>query len=370
MSPPRLLAVVGDATRESTWSGIPRHLLEAARPRGFLKGGLALDPQRLRARRALWNLGQLLTTGERGGYQYTRGFLEALWAQRAVEAEGAEILSHFPLLPPPSARVRGVSFFIDATLRQNFEDYGLAAVVSARVQADTLAREREQYERADRVVCMSRWAARSVVERYGIPAAKVHVVRAGANLDEAAVAALPPRGPLDRGELRLGFVGKDWRRKGLPFLLEVAEALEARGQKARVLAIGPVAAELPGHRLLEPLGFFDKTRDLPRLAAAVRRTHFGCLFSKAEALGISTLEFLRLGVPVAGFDVGGIPDCIDPAVGLLAPAGASAAEVAGGLLDLWEPMRYERLLAEVGGRAGELTWDRTVAGLQALWPPA
>ncbi|MFT3913260.1 MAG: glycosyltransferase family 4 protein [Anaeromyxobacteraceae bacterium] len=362
--------MVGDATREATWSGIPRHLLEAARPRGFLQGGLALAPERLRGRRALWNLGQLLTTGERGGFQYTAGFLDALWAQRAGEAEGAEILTHFALLPPESARVERMSCYIDATLRQNFEEYGLAAIVSSRVRADALARERAAYERAERVVCMSRWAARSVVEAYGIAAAKVHVVRAGANLDEVAVASLPPHGPVDRSELRLGFVGKDWRRKGLPFLLEVAEAIEARGQRVRVLALGPSPADVPAHRLLEPLGYFDKTRDLARFATAARRAHFGCLFSFAEALGISTLEFLRLGVPVAGVDLGGIPDCIDAGVGLLAPAQATPGAVAIGLLDLWEPMRYDGLLAAVRARSGELTWDQAVTRLQALWPRA
>jgi glycosyltransferase involved in cell wall biosynthesis len=367
MSTRRLLAVVGDATQEGTWSGIPRHLLEASRPRGFLHGGLALDPRRLRLRRALWNAGQLLLTGQRGGFQYTPGFLERLWGQRADESEGAEILAHFPLLPPPSARVAGVSYYIDATLRQNFEDYGLASRVTRRVLASALAREREQYQRAERVVCMSRWAARSVVEAYGIPGDKVHVVRAGANLDEAAVASLGPAPPSDRSELRLGFVGKDWRRKGLPFLLDVADALERQGQPARVLAIGPAASDLPAHRLVEPLGFLDKVRDLPAFARVVRRAHFGCLFSRAEALGISTLEFLRLGVPVAGFAVGGIPDCIDEGVGHLALPDSSPAKVAGALLDLWQPMRYDTLLAEVNRRAEGLTWDHTVTRLQALW---
>ena len=47
----------------------------------------------------------------------------------------------------------------------------------------------------------------------------------------------------------------------------------------------------------ERWGSFDKSRDLPRFVEVVRSFHFGCLLSNAEALGISTLEFLATGRP-------------------------------------------------------------------------
>ena len=48
----------------------------------------------------------------------------------------------------------------------------------------------------------------------------------------------------------------------------------------------------------------------------IRSWHFGCLFSSAEAYGISNLECLRLGVPVLARRVGGIPDTVPEGLGL------------------------------------------------------
>ena len=365
MSGRRLLAAVGDVTDRATWSGTPYHLLSAAVAAGFLQGGLGLCPAALGRRRLLWNLGTLLKTGRWGGYQYSEAFLERLFAQ-AGALDDTEILSHFPLLPPPGF-AGSVSFYIDATLKQNFEDYGLGRRLSRRVTEGAVQRERDAYQRAQHIVCMSHWAANSVRTDYGIAVDKIHVARPGANLDELALANLPTKEPPPRSVLRLGFVGKDWRRKGLPLLLSAAERIQAKGQPVRVIAVGPSARELPSHPLLEPVGFVDKLRGLSRFVEVIRGSHFGCLLSRVEALGISTLEFLRLGVPVVGLAVGGIADCITPDVGLLLPPESTPDALAGAFLDAWTPTCYERLCEAARARAPEVTWTLTVRRLEAIW---
>jgi len=56
--------------------------------------GLPLDPTgwRWNARRAAWNLAQILRGDRRGGFQYSEGFLERLWAsvQERLAGEGSE----------------------------------------------------------------------------------------------------------------------------------------------------------------------------------------------------------------------------------------------------------------------------------------
>ena len=52
------------------------------------------------------------------------------------------------------------------------------------------------------------------------------VILPGANLHDRDLAPADHCRPPPLRPLRLGFVGKDWRRKGLPFLLRLAEALE------------------------------------------------------------------------------------------------------------------------------------------------
>jgi glycosyltransferase involved in cell wall biosynthesis len=369
----RFLAVVGDPNRIGTWSGIPYFFLQAGREQGFLAGGLPLSPEDLRGRRLMWNLGRVARGARPGGFQYTEAFLKPLFAQARLRPDQpVEIISHFPLLPPlPWPPGWRVSYYIDATLRQNFLDYGLADRVSAEVREDALRREREHYHAAERVVCMSRWAAASVVEHYGIPPAKVSVILPGANLHERDLANADGAGPPALDPLRLGFIGKDWRRKGLPFLLRVAEELERRRVGVRVVALGPSAAELPAHPLLESAGFVDKGRETGRFVQLVRSCHFGCLFSSAEAYGIANLECLRLGVPVLASRVGGVPDAVPSGLGYLFEPGCPPDEVAD-LLQAFvrDPQAYRELRSRVARAAPEFSWRRTVAEFIALWQGA
>ena len=102
----------------------------------------------------------------------------------------------------------------------------------------------------------------------------------------------------------------EWQRKGGPFLLGVADALQHRGIPTVIRAIGPNPALLPVHPALQPLGFINKQSDTDRFVAELRSWHFGTLFSDAEAFGISNRECLRLGVPVLAQAVGGIASTI------------------------------------------------------------
>jgi glycosyltransferase involved in cell wall biosynthesis len=367
----RVLTVVGDPNRIGTWSGIPYFFLKAGRELGFLSAGLPLRPEALRLRRVAWNTARVARGHRSGGFQYTEAFLRPLFAQaRLGDDEEVEILSHFPLLPPrPWARGWRVSYYIDATLRQNFVDYGLAARINPGAREDALRREREHYHAAERVVCMSRWAARSVVADYGISSSKVHVVLPGANLDERDLA--PPSRPAEAppfAPLRLGFIGKDWRRKGLPFLLQVADELARRKVGVQVVALGPPARDLPSHPLLEPAGFIDKRHDSRRFVQLVRSFHFGCLFSSAEAYGIGNLECLRLGVPVLASRVGGLPDTLRDGLGYLFAPDAPPHQVADLLQSfVGDRSAYPELRQRVVRSAGEFSWRRTVGDFIALW---
>lgn len=369
-SPNRYVTVVGDPNDINTWSNIPYFFLQAGKQQGFLDGGLPLKPERLRLQRWAWNLWMLLRTGSYGGFQYSEFFLNCLFDQVAVDSEHDEFISHFPLLPPkPTQHDYRVSYYIDATLKQNFDDYGVAANVTPVMQKRAVEQERRNYHHADRVVTMSRWAADSVVEDYGVPDEQVHVVPGGANLREkdlpdsvgsTAAETLQP--------LRLGFIGKNWQRKGLPFLLRVAESLEEQGIEVEVSAIGPEADDLPDHRLLQTEGFIDKDSDLPHFVEAVRSFHFGCLFSSIEAFGISNVECLRLGIPVLAFDVGGIPDTVPDGCGMLFDPDASPADVARRVLPfVRDSARYHEWSSRIQGRTHDFTWNRVVNSFVEIW---
>jgi glycosyltransferase involved in cell wall biosynthesis len=255
----RILTCIGDATSPSTWSGTPFHLLNAARRMGFLDAGWRLDPKRLRLRRLTWNAWHGLRHGEHGGFQYSNDFLRRLLIQAHPTDSDVEIVSHFPLFPPARHRA-AVSYYLDATLAQNFKDYGLAKKhsISRYMMTDAMAREKDQYLAAKHIVCMSAWAARSVVERYGISPNKVHVVPGGSNTDDEISSNLPEIRSEALPPIRLGFLGKDWRRKNLPFVLEIADVLHARGINVEVVAAGFAPENGPRHSLLRTVGYIDK----------------------------------------------------------------------------------------------------------------
>jgi hypothetical protein len=71
-----------------------------------------------------------------------------------------------------------VDFYLDATTRQVFNDYGSGGRIAASFQRLVLERERRVYQAAGNVICMSQWAADSVINDYGINPAKVPVTKA------------------------------------------------------------------------------------------------------------------------------------------------------------------------------------------------
>jgi glycosyltransferase involved in cell wall biosynthesis len=372
----RQLLCNGDATDLATWSNIPYFLLQAGMKKGLLQGGLQLQPERLNWQRHAWNLLQLLRSGKPGGFQYSRGFGRALLAQAALSAEQPlALLSHFPLLPvyPWSAAWR-TDFYIDATTHQVLHAYGAGTRIAASVQRNLLERERLAYEQAGAVICMSQWTADSLIDDYAIDPAKVHVVPGGANLDEQLVPQITPAKPPPPSAeqpLRLGFLGKEWQRKGGPFLLELAEALQQRGLPAVIRAIGPDPAQLPSHPALQPLGFINKQTDTARFVAEVRSWHFGTLFSEAEAFGISNRECLRLGVPVLTHAVGGIASTLpDGGCGQLFPAHPGPGEVAQWITGWLNPYEgYLNWREALRPRWHAFTWAAAVEQLAVILPP-
>ena len=140
-----------------------------------------------------------------------------------------------------------------------------------------------------------------MVNDYQIDNSKVFVVPGGANIDTNVITEprphfFPPP-PTSSYPLTLGFLGTDWVRKGGPFLLRLADNLISRGIPTVVRAIGPSAASLPNHPALYSLGFMDKKKSIVQFIGELRSWHFGTLFSKAEAFGISNRECLILGIP-------------------------------------------------------------------------
>ena len=362
------VAVIGDAGDLHTWSGTPFFFSEAARSVGW-----PAEPWRLRmaeygGRRTLWNLARALTGRGIGGYQYSEAFLGSAEASVPASLWRGRILSfsqHFPRSRSAARRGGTVLRYIDATFRSFCGEDGLARGLPARVRQEACSLETDNYRSGEWVVGMSRWASESAVRDCGLDPARAAVILPGANLEWPQGHAFGGRtAGIDVGHpLVLGFVGKDWKRKGLPFLIEVRRELGALGVPAVVRCAGLCPEELRGQAGLEYVGFIDKSREPLRFIDFLVGCDVGCLFSSHEPLGISTLEFLRAGVPVAGFTVEGIADTLPPDAGFRFEPGTSAPEVALALRDAFDrgAQKARWLRDNAQQWSPRLTWKRCIS---------
>ncbi len=365
----RVLAVIGDANDPDAWSGIPYHFLKAAKNQGLIQRGLDLQPQGLswRSQRLLWNLGRMLGGDRPGGYQFSRGFLERLWAPHLAALEGCEVVNHFQLYAPSvvslakRARLTLVPY-IDMTLTELFEDYALSAKIGRRVARDALDLEASGYRAARRIVAMSKRTAAILKQKYAIPGERVSVVVPGANLDEALVERYGPRGGDHDSEFVVGYIGKDYSRKGLHRLARAVALLRSDGARVRLRVIGHCPEDLRQADGVEATGFLDKQTDPAGFIGALAQCALGCLPSYAEALGIALLEFLRLGIPVVGTRVGGIPDAVPEGAGVLVDPDIDPrrlADVIGALCA--DDNAYASLRRGAAAARSWATWERAVS---------
>lgn len=118
----------------------------------------------------------------------------------------------------------------------------------------------------------------------------------------------------------IGFVGKEWQRKGLPFAVEIVAALRRTRPNLQFRVVGPAAAEVQhlfsgwqgGYQLM---GWSDQSHF----------TGFDVLLhpAKAEPYGMVISEAMAARVPVVISDVCGAAAQVTPSAGAVLPLSAS-----------------------------------------------
>jgi glycosyltransferase involved in cell wall biosynthesis len=366
------VAAVGDVSQAHCWSGVPFHFWQAAMEHGIDAEPWRVDLARLRWPRLFWNICQGMT-GSVGGFQYSTRCLRLLEEQVPDVLWRHAIVSfnqHFPRASRVVSRGGEINHYLDAPFSALASGRGLSLQLPRRVLRNAIALERENYAASKRVVAMGRWAADAIVSECDVPSSKVHVILPGANLvlpENWEFPEIEGRAGVDR-PFTLGFVGKDWQRKGLPLLVEIREELTRRGWNARVLAAGQAPPELKRCEGVEFVGFIDKAANADGFTKFLTACDVGCLFSDREALGISTLEFLRAGVPVAGFAHEGPADTLPPDAGFRIPFTTPMIEIADRFeAYLEDEAEQHRFGFKARQWSGFVTWGRCIQEFQELW---
>ncbi|MGD9737119.1 MAG: glycosyltransferase family 4 protein [Solirubrobacterales bacterium] len=356
--PPRIaIAFQGDATDPDSWSGVPAGLWRGLAEAGFDRvaidarlPGYASLAHRLRLSWAEATANPLFAAGA--------GIAAGRAASRAGVDSAIAIGSGFAL----PARLRAVTFE-DMTVAQAMRTGDpVYQSLSERAKRRWLARQRRAYERSVACCVASHWAADSVVEEYGVPRERVHVVGLGAKMP---FARNPPR---DWSTPRFVFAGFQWQRKGGPAVLRAFAALRERIPTATLDLVGShPAVEVEGVRAHGRMALASAGAQ-HRFAAILDRATCLLMPSVYEPFGIAYADAGSRGVPSIGTTVGGAADAIGPGGVLVAPG--DDEELLGAMLTLADGAVAQRLGARANEYAEGLSWDRVTERLvRALQPP-
>jgi glycosyltransferase involved in cell wall biosynthesis len=213
--------------------------------------------------------------------------------------------------------------------------------------------QQASYELALGCCVASDWAAASVMEDYGVPSAKVHVVGLGRNHDPSPVER-------DWSVPRFLFVGRDWSRKGGPELLRAFGRLRERVPGATLDVVGEhPRLDLPGVRGHGPVGL-DPAHGGERVEGLFEAATCCVMPSRFEPFGIVHVEAAAAGVPSIGTAVGGAGYAIGPDGGLLVEPGDEGA-LLDAMVGLADPDTARRMGAAALERSARFTWS-AVAG--------
>lgn len=229
--------------------------------------------------------------------------------------------------------------------------------------ADQRAAHRALVRQLDRVICVSREAARSYVNG-GIPKEQVRVVQNGIE----PLSARPERlGLADDARLVVS-IGRLTEQKGFDLLLDAAAELPET--HFHLVGEGPLASSLRAG--IEARGLGERVRllgrrdDVPSLLAGANVL---AMPSRFEGLPIVALEAMSLGLPVVGTRVCGLREAVvDGSTGRLVPEGDGGA-LARALDEVLSSPELATAWGEAGRRRQRETFgaDRMVAETAAVY---
>ncbi len=242
---------------------------------------------------------------------------------------------------------------------------------NAMVNQDVYDIERRGMHAADRIIAVSGRTKKTIVERYGIPEEKVHVVHNG--IDESTAPVTPITQRLSKlkesGYDLVLFMGRLTLQKGPDYFLRAAAKVLTAHPKTFFIIAGSgdmertlieEAARLNiAHRVLFP-GFLRGAEQSEAYAAA----DLFVMPSVSEPFGLTALEAMRAGTPVIISKQSGVGEATPSALQVDFWDVDKMAELIVSTLE--NPEQKVVLSAKGKDEAGLLTWERTALSIRDI----
>jgi glycosyltransferase involved in cell wall biosynthesis len=226
---------------------------------------------------------------------------------------------------------------------------------SARTRRAWLARQRIAYANASACCVMTRWAADSVVEDYGVPTGKVHVVGLGAN----HVVEPPPS--RDWSQPRFLVIARDWRRKNVELVVHTFAQLRTERPTASLDVVGSYpGVGGAGVTVHGPLSL-AVAAERGRVEELYRRATCYVMPSTHEAAGLVFVEAGHAGIASIGPTVGGATELIGE--GGVAVDPDDGEQLLAAMRRLSDPETARALGSRAREHAASYTWPATARRL-------
>ena len=226
--------------------------------------------------------------------------------------------------------------------------------------------ERKVVRQSTRIITRSEWTKASLVNDYGYPEQKIHIVYNASSLPSEVVPEKPVFNEVDFSTVRLLFVGRVQNLKGIDIAIEVTNQLNNAGTNAELRVVGSAGIDQPH---IHYTGLYLKSipEQLQEYASQYLWAHFLIHPARYDAAPIVTAEAAGFGVPTLTNAVGGIASTVkDNVSGVVLPAGSPATEYVKVIHNYVDnPEKYLALRRSTRERyEQELNWD--VAGAKVV----
>lgn len=299
-----------DPFHYQTWSGSSRYFFGAFAERGELAGATGTELSALQA--GYLKAKNIHTDLKRWKFAYHLDPAGCSLRTRRARKVIAEVGKPIDCLVQVGAwyDMTGLGLpvvsYHDGNLARRLDSpYGYPKISRARINR-AFEYERKLYEKIDLIFPMSQWLAGSFIRDFGVPESKVIPVFAGINLPDREVFQ-----PASYESRHIVFVGKDFKRKGGPDLLEAFSTLRKEMPDARLTIVGPSEEiDAPGVTCVGPIS--KGTPDgLQRIQEIYQSAALFILPTLYEPFGIAFAEAMAHGLPCIGTQICAVPEIID-----------------------------------------------------------
>jgi glycosyltransferase involved in cell wall biosynthesis len=251
----------------------------------------------------------------------------------------------FSLFPPPLAFYRGKApcvFNTDTTL-QGWQLGG--AGFGALPLKFQVWQERRAVRKSARIITFSEWCKNEIIARHQIGPNRIFVQPMPSALPSEVVPSCDAFVPKKMDSpIRLLLVGREYKRKGIPVVIEVARQLNQKGIRSELTICG-VTGEADGP--VRFAGLFRKSvpEELRKYADLYRQANLLIHPALFDPSPIVPAEAAAFGVPTITNDVGGLATSVaDGVSGIVLPAHSPAEAYVETIARLAQsPEEYARL---------------------------